>query len=425
MKVLVIGSGGREHCLVWKIARSDRVKEIFCAPGNGGTNTLAKNIHIALDDISALGDFAREKGIDLTVVGPEMPLVKGIVDEFQRRGLRVFGPRRQLALLEGSKVFAKEAMAKFSLPTADFRIFSDEKQASNFICRKGAPVVLKADGLAAGKGVFVCNSIEEAQSALKIIMVEKRFGPSGERVVVESCLEGEEASILAFSDGKNIVPLASSQDHKRIYDGDRGRNTGGMGAYSPAPVVTDEVEQKVNSEILQPLISGLNKEGKTYIGMLYVGLMLSEGGPKVLEFNVRFGDPETQAILPRLKSDLVEVMVATIEGNLDKIGLVWDRRPCICVVVTSGGYPGNYEKGKEIFGLDKAARLEDTVVFHAGTKKEGEKYFSSGGRVLNIAALGEDLEKARARVYQAIEKINFEKMYFRRDIGWRALKDSI
>ena len=422
MRVLVIGSGGREHCLVWKIARSDRVKEIFCAPGNGGTNALARNIRIALDDISALGDFAQEKRIDLTVVGPELPLVKGIVDEFQRRGLRVFGPRRQLALLEGSKVFAKETMAKFSLPTANFRIFSDGKQASNFICRKGAPVVLKADGLAAGKGVFVCNSIEEAQSALKIIMVEKRFGPSGERVVVESCLEGEEASILAFSDGKNIVPLASSQDHKRIYDGDRGRNTGGMGAYSPAPVVTDEIEQKVNSEILQPLISGLNKEGKTYIGMLYVGLMLSEGGPKVLEFNVRFGDPETQAILPRLKSDLTEAMVATIEGNLDKIGLVWDRRPCICVVIASGGYPGNYEKGKEIFGLDKAAKLEDTVIFHAGTKKEGERYFTSGGRVLNIAALGEDLEKARTRAYQAIEKINFEKMYFRRDIGWRALQ---
>ena len=421
MKILVIGSGGREHCLVWKIAQADRVKEIFCAPGNGGTDGLAENIHIALDDIQTLGDFAQEKKVDLTVVGPELPLVKGIVDEFQRRGLKVFGPQRKLALLEGSKVFAKEAMAKFSVPTANFRIFSDEAQALSFIRQKGAPVVVKADGLAAGKGVFVCNSVAEAQDALKTIMVDKKFGDSGTRVVVEDCLRGEEVSILVFSDGKNTLPLASSQDHKRIYDGDRGPNTGGMGAYSPAPLVTNELEQKLNSEILQPLIHGLNKEGKTYIGMLYVGLMLAAGSLKVLEFNVRFGDPETQAILPRLKNDLVEVMLATIEGNLDEVTLDWDKRPCICVVVASGGYPGSYEKGKEIFGLSEAAKVADTVIFHSGTKKEGEKYFTSGGRVLNVAALGDDLETAKDRAYQAIEKINFEKMYFRRDIGWRAL----
>ncbi len=421
MKVLIVGSGGREHCLAWKIAQSDRVKEIFCAPGNGGTQAVARNVHIAPDDIKALGDFAQEEGIDLTVVGPELPLVKGIVDEFERRGLKVFGPRRQLALLEGSKVFAKEAMAKFALPTADFRIFSAEAQAADYIRQKGAPIVVKADGLAQGKGVFVCGSAEEALEALKTIMVDKKFGKSGNQIVVEDCLRGEEVSILVFSDGKNIVPLASSQDHKRIYEGERGGNTGGMGAYSPAPAVTDVLKQKVNTEILQPLLCGLNNEGKIYVGMLYLGLMLTEGGPKVLEFNVRFGDPETQAILPRLKNDLVEVMLATIEGNLDKITLLWDSRPCVCVVVASGGYPQDYEKGKQIFGLQEAAKLADTVIFHAGTKKENENYFTSGGRVLNVAALGDDLEKAKTRAYEAIEKINFEKMYFRRDIGWKVL----
>ena len=422
MKVLVIGSGGREHCLVWKIAQSDRVKEIFCVPGNGGTEESATNIHIAPDDIKALSDFAREKRIDLTVVGPEFALVKGIVDEFQRRDLRVFGPQQELALLEGSKVFAKKTMAKFSLATADFRIFTDEVQAANYIREKSTPIVVKADGLAQGKGVFVCSSVEEAQEALRSTMVEKKFGDSGKSVVIEDCLTGEEVSVLVFSDGKNMVPLASSQDHKRIYEGDTGPNTGGMGAYSPAPCVTPELEQKIDSEILQPLIDGLNKEGKKYIGMLYLGLMITESGPKVLEFNVRFGDPETQAILPRLKNDLVGVMLATIEGNLDKVSLVWDQRPCICVVVASGGYPGSYEKGKEIFGLNEAAKLRDTVVFHAGTKKENEKYFTSGGRVLNVVSLGDNLEKAKAQAYRAIEKINFEKMYFRRDIGWRALK---
>jgi phosphoribosylamine--glycine ligase len=425
MKVLVVGSGGREHCLAWKIAQSDRVKEIFCAPGNGGTQELAKNIHIAAEDIKSLGDFAQQQRIDLTVVGPELPLVGGIVDEFQRRGLKVFGPRRELSLLEGSKVFAKETMARFSVPTAGFRIFSDKLEAANYIRAKGAPVVVKADGLAAGKGVFVCQNIAEALKAVEIIMVERRFADSGNRVVIEDCLQGEEASVLVFSDGKNMVSLASSQDHKRIYDGDRGPNTGGMGAYSPAPVVTDVIWEKINSEILGPLISGLNNEGKRYVGMLYLGLMIAEADPKVLEFNVRFGDPETQAILPRLKSDLVEVMLATIEGNLDKVSLVWDSRACICVVVASGGYPQRYERGKKISGLHEAAGVSDTIVFHAGTKKENEEYFTSGGRVLNVVALGDNLERAKDRAYEVIEKINFAKMHFRRDIGWRALKNSV
>ncbi len=316
---------------------------------------------------------------------------------------------------------AKETMAKFSLPTAGFRTFSSQARAAEYIREKGTPLVVKADGLAAGKGVFVCESVEQALQALNAVMSEEQFGQAGTRVVIEECLSGEEASILVFSDGKNILPLASSQDHKRIYDADRGPNTGGMGAYSPAPVVTDALQQKVNSEILRPLTSGLNKQGTAYIGMLYVGLMLTESGPRILEFNVRFGDPETQVILPRLKNDLVELMLATVEGNLAKVNLVWDSRFCICVVLASGGYPNDYEKDKQIFGLPKAAKCADTFVFHAATKKEGGSYFTSGGRVLNVAALGDNLEKAKSSAYKAVEKINFEKMYFRRDIGWRAL----
>ncbi|MBN3038265.1 MAG: phosphoribosylamine--glycine ligase [Candidatus Omnitrophica bacterium] len=421
MKILVIGSGGREHCLVWKLTQSDRVKEIFCAPGNGGTEGPAKNVNIAAADVKTLADFANEKKIDLTVVGPEVPLVKGIVDEFQRRGLKVFGPRQELALLEGSKVFAKEKMAQFSVPTADFGVFSNYQQAEQYICDKGTPIVLKADGLASGKGVFVANNKNEALEALKIITVDRKFGDSGNKLVVEQCLLGEEASVLVFSDGKNMLPLASSQDHKRIYDGDRGPNTGGMGAYSPAPVVSDVVWQKINLEILQPLTEGLAREGKKYTGVLYLGLMLTDSGPKVLEFNVRFGDPETQAILPRLKNDLAEIMIATIEGNLDRFTLSWDNRACICVVVASGGYPGEYEKGKEIHGLQQAIKVPDTFVFHAGTKRENNKYLTAGGRVLNIVSLGEDIGRAKQQAYQAAQEINFEKMYFRRDIGWRAL----
>lgn len=422
MKILVIGSGGREHCLLWKIVQSDKVKEVFAAPGNGGTESLAQNINIASSDIESLAEFAQEKKIDLTVVGPEVPLVSGIVDEFKKRGLKIFGPEADLALLEGSKVFAKETMARFSLPTADFRSFSSEVAAAEYIREKRLPCVIKADGLAAGKGVFICRTTDQAHAALKATLVDKSFGDSGKRIIVEDCLEGEEASILVFSDGKTIVPLASSQDHKRAGDGDCGPNTGGMGAYSPAPVVTDELQERVNNEILRPLIHGLAKEGKKYVGMLYVGIMVTESGLQVLEFNVRFGDPETQVILPRLKSDLVEIMLATIEGNLDKVDLKWDERPCICVVVASGGYPGSYEQGKEISGLAEAGKLRDTFIFQAGTKQEDNKIFTSGGRVLNVVALGEDLAQAKARVYEAIDKIKFEKMYFRRDIGWRALK---
>ncbi|MFH1046350.1 MAG: phosphoribosylamine--glycine ligase [Candidatus Omnitrophota bacterium] len=422
MKVLVIGSGGREHCLVWKIAQSDRVKKIFCAPGNGGTEAGAQNVALDVADVKTLLQFARENKIDLTVVGPEVPLVNGIVDQFQTKGLRVFGPRQELALLEGSKVFAKKKMADFSLPTADFAEFSSYELAQRHIQKTGAPIVLKADGLAQGKGVFVCSTVAEANLALQTIMVEKQFGDSGRQLVIEQCLDGEEASILVFSDGKTMVPMASAQDHKRIYDGDRGANTGGMGAYSPAPVVTEALWKKISAEILAPLAKGLAAEGKKYTGVLYIGLMLTASGPKILEFNVRFGDPETQVILPRLQNDLVEVMLATIEGTLDKVRLEWDRRSCICVVVASGGYPDAYAKGKEISGLEKAQGFSDTLVFHAGSKKENKKYYSWGGRVLNVVALGDTLTQAKERVYQAIGEINFENMYFRKDIGWRALK---
>ncbi|MBN2097344.1 MAG: phosphoribosylamine--glycine ligase [Candidatus Omnitrophica bacterium] len=421
MKVLVIGSGGREHCLAWKIAQSDRVKKIFCAPGNGGTGGLAKNINIAGSDVKALCDFAKSEKIDLTIVGPELPLVQGIVDQFERRGLKVFGPREQLALLEGSKVFAKETMARFNVPTAEFAVFNHPEPALNYIRKNGLPIVVKADGLASGKGVYVSSNFTEAEQAIKEIFIDQRFGPAGEQVVVEKCLAGEEASILVFCDGNNVIPLASAQDHKRIFDGDSGPNTGGMGAYSPAPCVSAALEQKVNSQILQPLVHGLSAEGKKYTGVLYIGLMITEAGPKVLEFNVRFGDPETQAILPRLKNDLVEVMLATIEGHLDRVSLSWDSRACICVAVASGGYPGGYEQGKKISGLDQAEKLPDTFVFHAATKKEGDNYFTCGGRVLNVVSLGADLKQAKERVYQAIEKINFAKMYYRKDIGWRAL----
>lgn len=421
MKILVIGSGGREHCLVWKIAQSSRVKQIFCAPGNGGTAGLAKNIPISSEDIQTLADFARQEMIDLTVVGPEQPLVAGIVDQFQKRGLKIFGPQKQLALLEGSKVFAKETMARLSLPTAGFRVFSSRDEALAYIRQKDGPVVVKADGLASGKGVFVCRGREEALKALKIIMIDKAFGDAGASVVIEDCLEGQEVSCLVFSDGNRFCPLASAQDHKRAYDGDVGPNTGGMGAYSPASVVSAGINQQVEKEIWQPLFGGLNKENKKYTGILYAGLMITKDGPKVLEFNVRFGDPETQAVLPRMKTDLVEVMLASIEGNLERVNVQWDTRPCICVVLVSEGYPGHYETGKEISGLAQASLIPNTLVFHAATKKEGRKYFSCGGRVLNVAALGDSLLEARDNAYQAVEEIYFEQMYFRRDIGWRAL----
>ena len=422
MRVLVVGSGGREHTLVWKIAQSKKVDKIFCAPGNGGIREIAEIVNIKADDIDGLLGFAKETKIDLTVVGPEVPLVQGIVDRFNKEGLKVFGPSKELAMLEGSKIFAKEAMKRFGLPTADFKVFSDASSAKKYLKEKGVPIVIKADGLAAGKGVVVAQSIEEGETAIDDMLVKKIFGSAGEKIIIEDCLEGEEASILVFSDGKTIAPLVSSQDHKRIFDNDKGPNTGGMGAYSPAPVVSQELFNKIIEIVFKPIIDGFAKEGKLYKGVLYGGIMITKKGPMVLEFNVRFGDPETQAILPRLKSDLVDVMLACIGGSLDKIKLEWDNRTCIAVVAASGGYPGLYQKNDEINGLDVFKDKKDIVVFHAGTAAKDGKIFTSGGRVLAVTGFGDGIKTAKQNVYAAIEKIKFDGMHYRTDIGDKAIR---
>ncbi|MBU0694337.1 MAG: phosphoribosylamine--glycine ligase [Candidatus Omnitrophica bacterium] len=428
MKILIIGSGGREHCLAWKIAQSPLVDKIYCAPGNGGTSLIARNVDIRATDIDSLLKFAQNELIDLTVAGSEAPLVEGIVDKFEKNGLKIFGPKKELALLEGSKIFAKEVMKRYGIFTAEFEVFDNLPKAREYIEKKGAPIVVKADGLAAGKGVIVAKSIEEAQQAIEIIMCERKFGASGDRVIIEDCLQGEEVSIMVFTDGENIVPLVSSQDHKRVFDGDRGSNTGGMGAYAPAAIVTNVVFEKIIKNIFKPLIEGLKKEGKIYKGVLYAGLMIKDGEPYVLEFNVRFGDPEIQAILPKLNSDLMDVMLKTIDGRLESVELEWDERFCLCVVLASGGYPGNYEKGKKITGLEKLENMEDIFLFHAGTKQTPNSelrtpnFVTNGGRVLNVVGLGSTIEETQGKVYKAIENINFENMHYRRDIGDKALK---
>ncbi len=427
MRILVIGSGGREHALAWKIAQSKLVDKLFCAPGNGGISQQAECVDIRAEDVAGLLEFARSEKIDFTVVGPEIPLSLGIVDEFNKYKLPVFGPNKKAAQLEASKVFAKELMAKNDVPTAAFEIFDNAEEAKKYIEKIGSPCVVKADGLAAGKGVVVAKTVDEAKQAVKQMMQEKVFGDSGNKVIVEECLEGQEASILVFTDSCQVIPLASSQDHKRIFDHDQGPNTGGMGAYSPAPVVTRELFDQVLEKVIYRTITGLAKEGIEYRGVLYAGIMITKDGPKTLEFNVRFGDPETQAILPRMRSDLLETMLACSKRSLSKVvksgGLSWEDKACVCVVCASGGYPGDYAKGKEIFGLDEAAKMKDVVVFHAGTKKSGNKILTSGGRVLGVTGLGNTIKEAIARTYQAAGKINFEGMHYRRDIGAKALKN--
>ncbi len=423
MRILVVGSGGREHALVWKIAQSKLVEKIFCAPGNGGIAHLAECIDIKADDVFGLLEFARKEKIDLTVVGPEVALSLGIVDEFVKAGLKIFGPNKKAANLEASKVFSKQLMAKYNVPTAVFKVFDDPEAAKKYIEKIGAPCVVKADGLAAGKGVVVAKTIDEANDAITSIMQDKIFGNAGNKIIIEECLIGQEASILVITDSKNVVALASAQDHKRIFDNDEGANTGGMGAYSPASIVTPDILVEVMEKIIYRTIDGLAKEGIGYRGVLYAGIMLTKEGPKALEFNVRFGDPETEAILPRLKSDLVEVMLATTEGELIKIkNLFWDSRACVCVVCASGGYPGDYTKDKEIKGLHEVEKLRDVVVFHAGTKKVKDKILTNGGRVLGVTGLGATIEVAIAKTYEAVNKINFEGMHFRRDIGSKALR---
>ncbi|MEW6446823.1 MAG: phosphoribosylamine--glycine ligase [Bacillota bacterium] len=420
MKVLVVGGGGREHALVWKIAQSPRVEKVFCAPGNAGIARDAVCVGIKADDIEGLLAFARSEGVGLTVVGPEAPLAAGIVDAFESAGLRIFGPRREAARLEASKVFAKEVMLQYGVPTAKAAVFDSPGGAKEYVRRLGGPCVVKADGLATGKGVVVAEGPAEAEAAIAEMMEAKAFGAAGARVLIEERLYGEEASVLALTDGEAVLPLLPAQDHKPVYDGDRGPNTGGMGAYAPAPVVTAELLSRIEKEILIPTVRGLKARGVTYRGVLYAGLMLTPDGPKVLEFNVRFGDPEAQPLLYLWAGDLVEALEAVTSGNLQNVKLDWHPGAAVCVVLTSAGYPGGYQKGYVINGL--ADLPSDVMVFHAGTGLKDGAFVTAGGRVLGVTARGTDVYEAIRLAYQAVDRISFEGMHFRRDIGQKALK---
>jgi phosphoribosylamine--glycine ligase len=423
MRVLLIGGGGREHALAWKIVRSPEVDELVCAPGNAGIAREPKTVCVPVggEDVDGLVALARERKPDLVVVGPEAPLVLGIVERLSELGVLVVGPRREAAMLEGSKVFAKQLMKRHGIPTADFEVFDDANQAVEYARSLGRCVV-KADGLAAGKGVIICQNAGEAEQAVSRVMVDRAFGEAGRRAVVEALLEGEEASCIALTDGEEVLLLASSQDHKRALDGDRGLNTGGMGAYSPAPVLDEATQARVREEVMLTTVRGMAQEGMPFRGILYAGLMLTAKGPQVLEFNVRFGDPETQPLLARLRSDLVPALTASAQGSLSKMALEWDPRPSVCVVMASGGYPEAYQKGKVITGLDRAGEMDDVVVFHAGTKQEGRAVVTSGGRVLGVTALGKDIRAAVDRAYQAVEAIRFDRAHYRKDIAHRALQ---
>ena len=421
MKVLVVGGGGREHALVWKLSQSPRVKEVFCAPGNGGISQSARCLAIAPDDLEGLVRFGKDEQIDLTVVGPELPLTMGIVNLFQNEGLRIFGATKAAARLEGSKSFAKDLMRHYNIPSARYRVFDDHDEAVAYIKKEGTPIVVKADGLAAGKGVILADTVQEAVEALDAIMVKRVFGKAGARVVIEERLEGEEASFIAFSDGEHVLPLASSQDHKAVYDADQGPNTGGMGAYSPAPVVTPAVHDRIMDQIMIPTVKALAAEGHPYEGVLYAGLMIKEGEPKVLEFNCRLGDPETQPIFMRMGGDLIPVIEACIEGDLTGMEISWDLRTSVCVVMASQGYPGSYEKGKRIQGLEKVKEMDGVYVFHAGTAFKDGTYVTAGGRVLGVTGLGKGIKEAMAITYRAVSEITWEGVHFRTDIGKKAL----
>lgn len=422
MKVLVVGSGGREHAIVWKLAQSRHIDKIYCTPGNAGIAEIAECIDVDLSDFDALVDFVRYEWIDLTIVGPEDPLSKGIVDAFEKEGRRIVGPSKAAARIESSKVFAKEFMKRHRIPTAEYKVFTSYLHAEDYVRMKGAPIVIKADGLAAGKGVIVASTVDEAIDALRIIMKDKAFGDAGNRVIVEDCLQGEEASFMVFTDGKTIVPMASSQDHKRVFDNDEGPNTGGMGAYSPAPVITKELESVVMETIMKPAIEGLKSEGIKYKGILYAGLMIKGGSPYVLEFNCRLGDPETQPILSRLNTDIMDIAMAITDGKLSDINIEWKDDASVCVVLASKGYPGKYEKGKLISGLNDVKKMDNVFVFHSGTTFNNNGIVTNGGRVLGVTALGRDIKAAKDKAYEAIKKIHFEGMYYRKDIADKALK---
>ncbi len=422
MNVLIVGSGGREHALTWKIAQSPLVEQTYCLPGNGGMAQIAQCVDLAGDDLADLADFAQHNNIELTVVGPEAPLVAGIVDLFAQRGLGIYGPSAAAAQLEGSKLFSRELLRKYSIDDIRFEVFTEAAAAKAYARQQGAPIVVKADGLAAGKGVKVAQTVEEAEAHIDLCLEEGGFGSAGQRVVIEECLVGQECSIKVFSDGETVLPMVPSQDYKRIGDGDTGDNTGGMGCYSPVPALDQPTFDYILEQLIKPTIAAMAEEGHPYVGTLYAGCILTDRGPKLLEYNCRFGDPETQVVLPRLDGDLVEILQATIEGRLDEVDIRWKQERCVCVVVASGGYPAEYEVGKPISGLTAAEQLDDVVIFHAGTAQHDGQLVTSGGRVLGVSALGLTFRSARERAYQAVALIDFENKYHRTDIAQRAVE---
>jgi phosphoribosylamine--glycine ligase len=417
MNILVVGSGGREHAIVWTIAQSMKANKIYCAPGNGGIADIAECLPINATDIEGMVQAAKDYKIDLVVVAPDDPLAKGMVDAMTKAGIRAFGPTAEAARIEASKAFSKEFMEKYGIPTANYALFSESDEALEYLKKQKYPLVVKADGLALGKGVIICKNQKEAEGAVNSIMIENNFGEAGKQVVIEEFLTGTEVSILSFTDGKTLSIMPASQDHKRAMDDDKGLNTGGMGTFSPSRVYTPELAQICMEKIYLPTINALNREGITFKGILYFGLILTDEGPKVLEYNARFGDPETQVVLPTLETDLVDIFEAVIDGTLDKINIEWSNAACVCVIMASGGYPENYKKGYEIKGIEQAELDSNIIVFHAGTKKENGKYYTNGGRVLGVTAIGKDLKHARERAYKAVEKIQFQDAHYRKDIG--------
>ncbi|NLK99576.1 MAG: phosphoribosylamine--glycine ligase [Clostridiales bacterium] len=417
MKILVVGGGGREHAIAWKISRSNKVSKIYCAPGNAGIEECAECIDIPVTDHEKLSDFALSMNIDLTIVGPDDPLAAGIVDVFEQKGLRIFGPRMNAAIIESSKVFSKNLMKKYNIPTAAYEAFNEPDKAIEYLETSKYPLVIKADGLALGKGVLICMDYKEAVEAVKAIMIDKQFGLAGNRLIVEEFISGPEVSVLAFCDGSHILPMTSAQDHKRALDNDQGLNTGGMGTFSPSPFYTEEVDEYCRRFIYQPTMDAMKAEGRDFVGILFVGLMLTKDGPKVLEYNARFGDPEAQVVLPRLKNDLIDVFEACIDGRLNEVELSFEQKAAVCVVLASDGYPEKYDKGFEIQGLDAWANKDDYHIFHAATRKEAGHILTNGGRVLGVTALGKDLKEARAKAYKATETIHFKNKYMRTDIG--------
>jgi len=417
MKVLVIGGGGREHALVWKISKSPKVSKIFCAPGNAGISRIAECVSIRADDVQGLLSFVKHNKIDVTVVGPEAPLVLGISDAFRSEGLKIFGPSKAASKLEGSKAFSKNIMLKYNIPTAEAGVFTDYDNAIEYIRKKGTPIVIKADGLAAGKGVIVATNEKEATDAVKAMMIDMVYGDAGKMIIIEECLTGEEVSFLVFTDGRDIIPMPLSKDHKRVFDNDKGPNTGGMGAYSPVPTISDEMYLSIMDDIIVPVIEGLEREGYTYEGVLYTGLMITRDGPRVLEFNCRFGDPEAQPIIMRLSSDIMEIIEGVVGRRLGMVNVKWSDSASVCVVMASGGYPDKYRNGKIISGLNDVAGMEDVMVFHAGSANNNENIVTAGGRVLGVTTLGEDIGKAKEKAYEAVSKIYFDGMHYRKDIG--------